>query len=154
MIGALLPVVLLVSIATLAVAIVALRSSRRSEELGEDRYELLSDQQERLKLLHEERQMLSEELKRESQERQRFIEEWRPHAAKDLEQGRRRLEQELKRSKEEVGSVGRGPRANRAGQPGGQSPWWRRPVLIVGLLLGALAVWLASLVVALNLLSP
>jgi type II secretory pathway pseudopilin PulG len=46
MIDALLAVVLLVGLATLAVAIGALRSSRRRlEELGENRYELLRDQQ-------------------------------------------------------------------------------------------------------------
>ena len=48
MIDALLGAVLLVGVATLAVAIGALRSSRRSEGLGENRYELLRDQQERL----------------------------------------------------------------------------------------------------------
>jgi hypothetical protein len=47
----LLPAVLLVTIVTLAVAIGALRSSRRSEDLGEDRYELLRDQQDRLEML-------------------------------------------------------------------------------------------------------
>ena len=36
----------------------------------------------------------------------------------------------------------------------GSRPWWRRPIRVVALLLGALVVWLASLVVALALLSP
>ena len=51
MISALLGVVVLVGVATLAVAVGAWRSSRRSEGLGENRYELLRDQQERLELL-------------------------------------------------------------------------------------------------------
>ncbi len=68
MIDALLAIVFLVGVATLAVAIGALRSSRRSEGLGENRFELLRDQHERLELLREERRMLIEQLERESQE--------------------------------------------------------------------------------------
>ena len=69
----LIPIVLLVSIATLAVAIRDLRSSRRSEGLGEDRYELLRDQHDQLELLREERRMWVQELERESQQRQQLI---------------------------------------------------------------------------------
>jgi biopolymer transport protein ExbB/TolQ len=69
----LVPIVLLVSIATLAVAIRGLRSSRRSEGLGEDRYELLRDQHDQLELLREERRMWVQELERESQQRQQLI---------------------------------------------------------------------------------
>ena len=47
MIDALLPVVLLVSVATLAVAVGALRRSRRVEDIGEERYESLGDEQTR-----------------------------------------------------------------------------------------------------------
>jgi hypothetical protein len=50
----LLPAVLLVGIATLAVAVSSLRSSRRSENLGEDRHELLRDQHDRLEMMREE----------------------------------------------------------------------------------------------------
>ena len=74
MIDALLSVVLLIGVATLAVAFYSLRSSRRSESLGEDRYELLRDQHERLEVMSKERKALIEELERESQERQRLIE--------------------------------------------------------------------------------
>ena len=70
MIDLLLPAVLVVGIVTLAVAVRTLWSSRRSEGLGENRYELLRDQQERLELLREERRMLIEKLERESRERQ------------------------------------------------------------------------------------
>ena len=58
MMDLLLPVILLISIATFAIAIGTLRSSRRSEDLGEDRYELLRDQHDRLEMLREERRML------------------------------------------------------------------------------------------------
>jgi chromosome segregation ATPase len=239
----LVPVVLLIGIATLAVAIVALRSSRRSEDFGEKRYDLLRDQQDRLTLLHEERQMLLEELKRESQERQQLLEslkEGGPHLIEELKQARqwgiqsahrdeqeqersRLQQQELQRLEEELEQERRvrlevqrrveqleqegdersmvQQQAERAAhnlqqlrrdlerereerleaqrraeqleeerlrlerelgrskeEPGGwQSearPWWRRPVLVVGLLFGALAAWFTSLAVALNLLSP
>ena len=66
--------ILLVSVLTFAVAIRSLRSSRRSEALGEDRYELLRDQHERLEFLREERQMLIEELERHSRERDQLME--------------------------------------------------------------------------------
>src|SRR3712207_5024177 len=96
----LLAVVLVVGMATLAVAIGTLRSSRRSQELGEGRYELLHDQQERLELLREERQVLVEELKRESQERQQFTEllgEVNPQLVEDLERVRARKTEEKER---------------------------------------------------------
>jgi hypothetical protein len=32
-------------------------------------------------------------------------------------------------------------------------PWWRRPILVVGLLLGVLIAWFTSLAVALNMLA-
>ena len=74
MIGALLGVVVLVGVATLVVAIGALRSSRRSEGLSEARYELLRDQRDQLDMLREERRMLTEELERDSGERRRLLE--------------------------------------------------------------------------------
>lgn len=66
--------------ATLSVAVGALRSARKSEQLGEDRFELLRDQAERLELLREERRTLTEELEQEGRlhnhhERQRLAEE-------------------------------------------------------------------------------
>src|SRR5215204_3999089 len=92
MMNLLLPVVLLVSIMTLAVAIGALRSSRRSEDLGEDRYELLRDQHDRLEMLREERRMLTEQLERESRERRQlteYLEETDPRLMENLERRRR-----------------------------------------------------------------
>jgi len=93
--------VLLVGIATLAVAVGALRSSRRSEEVGEDRRELLRDQHERVQLLREERQMLVEELRHESQERQRFLGDNRPHMVEDLEQERQAREESARRAEQQ-----------------------------------------------------
>jgi hypothetical protein len=37
---------------------------------------------------------------------------------------------------------------------GARKPWWRKPMLVALLILGAVAVWLVSLLVALSLLYP
>jgi chromosome segregation ATPase len=225
MIDVLLPIVLFVGIATFAVVVVTLRSSRRSEVLGEGRYDLLRSQQEQLESMREERRMLIEELERESQERQQLMEILKgasPRLTEDLEQAqqrnienerraeqqeqeRLRLEQELRRLEEELKQEGdersriqqqaegaahdlqqlRGDlerereerqeaqrvaerleqerlhlereldRSKEVPGSGGPKarPWWRRPVPVAGLLLGALGVWLISLMVALNILS-
>ena len=55
---------LAVSSAVLFVAWRLLRSTRRSEEAGNERLEILREQQERLKVMYQERSMLQEELKR------------------------------------------------------------------------------------------
>jgi septal ring factor EnvC (AmiA/AmiB activator) len=86
--------ILVVSILTLAVAIRTMRSSRRSEMLGEDRYEFLRDQSERLAVLREERQMLIDELERRSQERQQlteFLGKTPPELFEDLKRVRAEL---------------------------------------------------------------
>jgi hypothetical protein len=237
MIDVLLPAILVVGIVTLAVAVLTLWSSRRSEELGEGRYELLRDQHHRLELLREERQVLVDELKRESQERQQFaglLEEVGPHLVEGLKQAqegslenarrtdeqegeRRQLEETLQQLHEELEAerqshleaqrrvkeleqaheqlaeraaqnlqqlrvegekereerleaqrrveqleqerrdlereLGRLKEGLSGGRPGAR-PWWRRPALVVGLLLGGFTLWLISLVVGLNLLSP
>src|SRR5215203_7253460 len=106
MIHELLGVILLVGVATLAVTIGTLRSSRRSEGLGEDRYELLRDQDDRLEMLREERRMLTEQLERESQERRQlteYLEETDPRLMENLEQWRQarvESEREVKRLEE------------------------------------------------------
>ena len=91
MTNVLLPAVLLVSILTLAVAIRTLLSSRRSEVLHENRYELLRDQHDRLEFLREERQTLIEELERQSRERQllmEFLGKTPPQLVEDLKKVR------------------------------------------------------------------
>ena len=54
---------LILSAATLYVVLGVRRSTRRAERAGNERLEILREQQERLALLHEERRMLDEELK-------------------------------------------------------------------------------------------
>ena len=53
---------LLVSATILPIVLVMLRSTRRAERAGDERLEILREQQERLKFLREERRMLEEEL--------------------------------------------------------------------------------------------
>jgi hypothetical protein len=53
---------LIVSVTILGVVLGVLRSTRRAEQSGEERLELLREQQERLRFLREERRMLEEEL--------------------------------------------------------------------------------------------
>jgi SMC interacting uncharacterized protein involved in chromosome segregation len=98
MMNLLLPVVLLVSIATLTISIIVLRSARRSEYLGEDRHELLRDQHDRLEMMYEERRMLTEQLELESRERRQltqYLEETDPRLAENLKRRRQaRVESE------------------------------------------------------------
>jgi chromosome segregation ATPase len=246
--------ILLVSILTLAGTFLSLRSSRRSEALGEDRYELLRDQWDRLEFLREERRMLIEDLERQSRERQQlmeFLEKTPSQLVEDLKKERReylqiqkrteelkqevlRLEQELHQTKEhldrerrahleaqqraeqleryekeqsgiqqelerlgeqrqrltedlkrereerlrveqradnqeqertrleeellslraELDNQKRAPTRDPVMESEATHPWWRRPVLVIGLLLGTLILWITSLGVSLNLLSP
>ena len=53
---------LILSAATLYVVLGVRRSTRRTERAGNERLEILREQQERLEFLHEERRMLEEEL--------------------------------------------------------------------------------------------
>jgi hypothetical protein len=56
---------LAVGVVTLVVAVLILGSARRSEQVGEERLEMLREQRERLALLNAERRMLLEELAQE-----------------------------------------------------------------------------------------
>jgi hypothetical protein len=91
-------------IATLVVASGALRSALRAEKLGEDRFELLRDQQERLELLREERRVLTEELAFERRERLeaqgRVKQLMREHPHLELEREIQRLMEELELERE------------------------------------------------------
>jgi predicted nuclease with TOPRIM domain len=90
--------------ATLRVAVGSLRSARRSEQLGEDRFELLRDQAERLELLREERRTLTEKLELERQERleaqQRVKQLTREHPRLELERELKRITEELEPEQE------------------------------------------------------
>ncbi len=89
-------------IATFVVASGALRSALRAEKQGEDRFELLRDQQERLELLREERRVLTEELEFERRERleaqKRVKQLMREHPHLELEREIQRLTEELERA--------------------------------------------------------
>ncbi len=54
---------LVVSVAVLVLVWLSLRSTRRVEQGGEERLEILREQRDRLQVLREERRMLEEELK-------------------------------------------------------------------------------------------
>jgi hypothetical protein len=117
------------SVATLGIALGALRSARRSEQLGEDRFELLRDHGERLELLREERRALTEELELERQERleaQRRVKQLtREHPHLKLERELQRVTEELELEREGrlhnhrerpalgIGAGGRAPRSLR-----------------------------------------
>jgi chromosome segregation ATPase len=105
----------------------------------------MSGVQQELERLRQERQRLAEDLERGRKERMEV-----QRRAERQEQELARLEQELRQSQTELESRKRTP-ARAASTASSQ--WWRRPILIVGLLLGALIAWFTSLVVALNVLA-
>jgi F0F1-type ATP synthase assembly protein I len=74
--------------------------------------------------------------------------------AEQQEQERVRLEKELRRSQAELDHRKRAAARDRAAESRGSRPWWRRPLLVVGLLLGVLIAWFTSLAVALTMLAP
>src|SRR5215207_6416736 len=91
------------------------------------------------------RQRLAEDLEKWREER---VEMQSRAEQQELELAR--LEQELGRSQAELER--RKPEPARAASRASR-PWWRRPILVVGLLLGALIAWFTSLAVALNMLA-
>jgi hypothetical protein len=60
---------LVVSLVTLVIALLILGSTRRSEQTGDERLEMLREQRERLEFLHEERRLLQEQLAEERRRR-------------------------------------------------------------------------------------
>jgi hypothetical protein len=81
-----------------------LLSARRTEQLGEDRLDLLRDQHERLELLRDERKTLLVELERERRERleaqSRVKRLMREHPHLELERENQRLTEELELERE------------------------------------------------------
>jgi biopolymer transport protein ExbB/TolQ len=69
LLGGVLSLLVVIGVTTLAIAARTLRSARRAERGGNERLEILREQQERLKLMYQERRMLEEELKRERDRR-------------------------------------------------------------------------------------
>ena len=91
-------------VANLVASIGALRGTRRAEELGEGRFELLRDQHERPSLLRGERRMLLDELERERREQleaqERVKQLMREHPHLELERELQRLTEELELERE------------------------------------------------------
>jgi hypothetical protein len=65
LLGGVLGLLVVIGVATLVIAAHTLRSARRAERGGDERLEILREQQERLKVIYQERHMLEEELKKE-----------------------------------------------------------------------------------------
>ncbi len=107
LLGGVLGLVVVIGVATLATALRTLRSARRAERGGDERLEILREQQERLKVMYQERRMLEEELKRERNMRlelERVTLESLPQ-----ENGQKQL-----------------PEVRVALEPPPRHPWWRR----------------------------
>jgi hypothetical protein len=116
---------------------------RRAERLEREHEERIKGRQkEAEQSFEQERQRLEGELEREREERlkaQRELEHLEEQERLDLEHEQERVKEKLE---------------YRSGQTEAPRPWWRKPILVAALLFSALAVWLASLVVALALLYP
>ena len=106
LLGGILGLVVIIGVATLATALRILRSTRRAERGGDERLEILREQQERLKVMYQERRMLEEELKRERNLR--------------LELERVRLE-----SLPQENGQKQLPEVRAALEPPPRHPWWR-----------------------------
>ena len=91
-------------LANLVATIGAMRGAHKAAELGEERIELLRDQQERLEVLREERSVLLDELERERSERlaaqKRIKQLMREHPHLELERELQRLSEELQLERE------------------------------------------------------
>jgi Flp pilus assembly protein TadB len=97
--------------------------------------------------LGQEHQQLIEDLETEREQRLATQQQ-----AERLEEEGRRLQQEHQRLEEELEQECRKRTPDRA-ESMSSHPWWRRPLLVVGLLLGVLIAWFTSLAVALNMLA-
>jgi hypothetical protein len=60
----------------------------------------------------------------------------------------------LEETTEKNGAKVEAPAGSREVRRGARKPWWRKPILVALLFLGAVAAWLISLLVALSLLYP
>jgi Flp pilus assembly protein TadB len=105
----------------------------------------MSRVQQEAERLRKERQRLAEDLERIREERVEV-----QKRAERQEQEQARLKQELRQSQAELEHQKRAPAR---GASRGSRPWWRRPILVVGLVFGALIAWFTSLAVALNMLA-
>jgi len=129
---------------------------RRGHLEAKQRADLLERQQkeqagiqEELERLAEERQRLTEDLKREREERLGA-----QRRADKQEQERRRQEGEARSLRAELDSQRQARTRDPVMEWEAGDPWWRRRALVVGLLFGAVILWLTSLMAALYLASP
>jgi hypothetical protein len=111
LLGGVLGLLVVIGVATLATAARTLWSARRAERGGDERLEILREQQERLKLMYQERHMLEEELKMERARRAELERTLGRETQESLPQGNG--QQQLP-----------GVRAALEGPP--RHPWWRR----------------------------
>jgi hypothetical protein len=115
LLGGILGLLVVIGVATLATAARTLRSTRRAEQGGDERLEILREQQERLKVMYQERHMLEEELKRERDQRA------------ELEQALgQALEQERLESMPQGNGQQQLPAVRAALALPPRQPWWRR----------------------------
>jgi chromosome segregation ATPase len=125
-----------------------LESRQRVERLEREQKEQSATQLE-VERLGQECQRLTEDLERE-REKQLAAQQ----RAKQQQRERARLEREFRGLNAKLDSHRRASNRDRVKEWEASHPRWRRPVLIIGLLFGALIAWLTSLMVALYLLSP
>jgi fused signal recognition particle receptor len=114
------------------------------EELEQESRTHLEAQQ-RAERLEQEHQLLTAELEKERSEGQQ--------RDAQREEERELLLQELRHVQEQLESQKRAPSRNRSQKRETVRPWWHRGILVAGLLVGVLAAWLTSVMVALNMLS-
>jgi pyruvate/2-oxoglutarate dehydrogenase complex dihydrolipoamide acyltransferase (E2) component len=101
---------LVLSSATLLIVWRLVRSARRSERAGEERLEILRDQQERLAFMRDERQLLLEELQRQLPESEDLPRE-KPHLQEEAGAGEQVVEEPAERA---AGRSGKPPEATPA----------------------------------------
>ena len=119
---------------------------RRQARTGSEReVERLEEEGRRLQQEH---QRLEEELEQERRGHQEILRRAEEQEREQTEASE--VQQELGRSQAEQERRKRTPARAASGA---SHPWWRRPLLVVGLLLGVLIAWFTSLVVALNMLA-
>src|SRR5215218_9287440 len=103
----------------------------------------MSGDQQEAERLRQERHRLAKDFERAHEEHLNV-----QQRAEQQEQERARLEHELGRAQAELDHRKRTSVRDSAAESRASLPWWRRPLLVVGLLLGALIAWFTSLVVA------
>ncbi len=99
---------LIVSVTILSVVLAVLRTTRRTEWAGEERLEILREQQQRLAFMREERQLLLEELQRQRSESDERLKE---KPLQEGGEGEEVVEQPAERS---AGQTGGNPEATDA----------------------------------------